>query len=153
MHKGVLYITSGTALYHYNMTGTLVKKLFEDAGDSYTVFNCAVSPAGDRIYVTNFRQHKLLTLATDETRISTSMDPELQNPRGLHVTPAGQVLVCGNSCNTVIQVDHEGKKKLATLASQKDGLSQPASVCYNTNTHQVIVGLCGNSKITVNDLQ
>ncbi|XP_052285879.1 uncharacterized protein LOC127881779 [Dreissena polymorpha] len=30
-HEGELYITSGTALYHYNMTGTLVKKLFENA--------------------------------------------------------------------------------------------------------------------------
>ncbi|KAH3851911.1 hypothetical protein DPMN_094398 [Dreissena polymorpha] len=31
-HLGALYITSGTALYHYNMTGTLVKKLYEDTG-------------------------------------------------------------------------------------------------------------------------
>ncbi|XP_052275433.1 uncharacterized protein LOC127874836 isoform X1 [Dreissena polymorpha] len=152
-HKGELYITSGTALYHYNMTGTLVKKLFEDAGDTFTVFYCAVNPAGDKIYVTNNQQHKLLTLATDGTLISTLEHPELQCPRGVHITPAGQVLVCGYTSNTVIQVDHEGKKKLATLASQRDGLSQPASVCYNTNTHQIIVGLNHNSKIIVMDLQ
>ncbi|KAH3753590.1 hypothetical protein DPMN_188230 [Dreissena polymorpha] len=152
-HNGVLYITSGTALYHYNMTGTLVKKLFEEAGGSSTVFYCAVSPAGDKIYVTNTRQHKLLTLATDGTLISTFMDPELQNPRGVHVTPAGQVLVCGCISENVIQVDREGKKKLATLASQRDGLSSPGSVCYNTNTHQLIVGLYDNTKIFVMDLQ
>ncbi|KAH3739636.1 hypothetical protein DPMN_046290 [Dreissena polymorpha] len=151
-HKGALYITSGNALYHYNMTGTLVKKLFENAGDSSTVSYCAVSPAGDKIYVTNYTQHKLHTLATDGTLISTFMDPDLQNPKSVCVTPAGQVLVCGNSCNTVIQVDHEGKKKLATLASQKDGLSKPSSVCYNTNTNQIIVGLNCNSKIIVMDL-
>ncbi|XP_052235312.1 uncharacterized protein LOC127847442 isoform X2 [Dreissena polymorpha] len=152
-HEGALYITSGTALYHYNMTGTLVKKLFEGARGSRTVFYCAVSPAGDKIYVTNTRQHKLLTLATDGTLISTFMDPELQNPRGVHVTPAGQVLVCGCISENVIQVDREGKKKLATLASQRDGLSSPGSVCYNTNTHQLIVGLYDNTKIFVMDLQ
>ncbi|XP_052235319.1 uncharacterized protein LOC127847445 [Dreissena polymorpha] len=152
-HNGVLYITSGTALYHYNMTGTLVKKLFEEAGGSSTVLHCAVSPDGDKIYVTNYRQHKLLTLATDGTLISTFMDPELQNPRGVHVTPAGQVLVCGRISENVIQVDREGKKKLATLASQSDGLSKPFSVCYNTNTHQLIVGLYNNTKIFVMDLQ
>ncbi|XP_052253921.1 uncharacterized protein LOC127860121 isoform X1 [Dreissena polymorpha] len=151
--KGELYITSGTALYHYTLTGSFVKKLYEDAGDSVRVFKCSVSPAGDRIYVTNHRQHKLLTLATDGTLISTFTDPELQNPLGLQVTPAGQVLVCGYSSHTVIQVDGEGKKKLATLASRKDGLSQPASVCYNTNTNQIIVGLTNNSKIIVMDLE
>ncbi|KAH3820318.1 hypothetical protein DPMN_122064 [Dreissena polymorpha] len=31
-HRGALYITSGTALYHYTLTGSLVKKLYEDAG-------------------------------------------------------------------------------------------------------------------------
>ncbi|XP_052232901.1 uncharacterized protein LOC127845790 isoform X2 [Dreissena polymorpha] len=152
-HEGALYITSGTALYHYSMTGTLVKKLFEDARGSFTVFYCAVNPAGDRIYVTNLFQHKLITLATDGTLISTFTDPELIHPRCVMVTPVGQVLICGCSSHTVIQVDREGTKRLATLASQKDGLSQPASVCYNTNTHQIIVGLSNNSKIIVMDLQ
>ncbi|KAH3835117.1 hypothetical protein DPMN_108461 [Dreissena polymorpha] len=45
------------------------------------------------------------------------------------------------------------KKKLATLASQKDGRWNTASVCYNTNTHQIIVGLLNNSEIIVMDLQ
>ncbi|KAH3791879.1 uncharacterized protein LOC127837297 isoform X2 [Dreissena polymorpha] len=52
-HQGALYITSSTALYHYTLTGTLVKKLYEERGGEYTVFKCAVSPAGDKIYVTN----------------------------------------------------------------------------------------------------
>ena len=29
-HKYSLYVTSGTALYHYKLTGRLVKKLYED---------------------------------------------------------------------------------------------------------------------------
>ncbi|KAH3858363.1 hypothetical protein DPMN_100986 [Dreissena polymorpha] len=34
-HQGALYVTSGTALYHYTLTGTLVKKMFEDTGGRY----------------------------------------------------------------------------------------------------------------------
>ncbi|KAH3782183.1 hypothetical protein DPMN_160095 [Dreissena polymorpha] len=152
-HQGALYITSATALYHYTLTGSLVKKLYEDASGSHTVYRCAVSPAGDRIYVTNHSQHKLITLATDGTQISTFTDPELKDPWGVHVTPSGQVLVCGQSSHTVMQVDHAGSKRLATLISNKDGVISPISVCYNTNTHQILVGLYRNDKINLVVLQ
>ncbi|KAH3779310.1 hypothetical protein DPMN_157111 [Dreissena polymorpha] len=150
-HQGLLYITSHNALYHYTLTGALVKKLYEDTRDRNTVFKCAVSPAGDKIYATNHDQHKLITLATDGTLISTFTDPELQNPECVHITPSGQVIVCAFKSNTVIQVDHQGKKKLATLASQKDGLCEPVSVCYNINTDQIIVEV--DDSIMVMDLQ
>ncbi|XP_052267338.1 uncharacterized protein LOC127869085 isoform X2 [Dreissena polymorpha] len=151
-HQGALYITSWTDLYQYTLTGTLVKKLSRPGG-SGTVYRCAVSTAGDRIYVTKNSQHKLLTLATDASLISIVTDPELQEPWGVHVTPAGQVLVCGSHSNTVIQVDREGRKKLATLASKKHGAIYPVSVCCNTNMHQIIVGRCNNDKIIVLELQ
>ncbi|KAH3819421.1 uncharacterized protein LOC127881791 [Dreissena polymorpha] len=109
-HQGALYITSGNALYHYNMTGTLVKKLYEDTGGSTAVFRCALSPDGERIFVTILSNHKLLTLAKDGGLLSTFTDSDLQQPRGLHVTPDGHVLVCAAGSNTVIQVDHEGKR-------------------------------------------
>ncbi|KAH3703494.1 hypothetical protein DPMN_078531 [Dreissena polymorpha] len=73
-HYGQLYVTSSTALYHYTMSGTLVKMLYEDTGGGCRVFKCAVSPAGDRIYVTNCNQHTLLTLAMDGNLISTFTD-------------------------------------------------------------------------------
>ncbi|XP_052265799.1 uncharacterized protein LOC127868186 isoform X1 [Dreissena polymorpha] len=148
-HQGALYITSRNALYHYNMTGKLVKKLYEDTGGITAVGKCAVSPAGDRIYVTNYDQHKLLTLTTDGNLISSFADPELKEPYGVHITPAGQVLVCGYTSGTVIQVDHDGKKNLATLLSQKDGL--PLSVCFNSNKNSIILGLT-NGKIIAMEL-
>ncbi|KAH3850779.1 hypothetical protein DPMN_093252 [Dreissena polymorpha] len=148
--QGALYITSRTALYHYTLSGTLVKKVYEETETGDIVYLCALSPAGDRIYVTNLNQHKLLTLASDGSLISTFTDPELANPCGVHVTPEGQVLVCGNAFNAVIQVDCEGKKKLASLS---DGVKSPASVCYNTNSHQIIVGLFSKNEICVIELQ
>ena len=89
------------------------------------VWRCAVSPSGYKIYVTHYSQHKLLTLAGDGTVISTFTDSELRSPWGVNVTPAGQVLVCGYFSHTVIQVDRGGEKKIATLATQKDGIKHP----------------------------
>ncbi|KAH3806310.1 hypothetical protein DPMN_134629 [Dreissena polymorpha] len=85
-----------------------------------TVWKCAVSPTGDRLYITNW--HKLLTLARDGTLLATYTDPALVRPRGLHVTPAGQVLVCGYLSHTVLQVGWEGESKLANLATWEDGV-------------------------------
>ncbi|XP_052249462.1 uncharacterized protein LOC127857134 [Dreissena polymorpha] len=138
--QGALYITSYNALYHYTLTGILVKKLYEDTGTGTKVHKCALSPFGDRIYVTNLSENKLLTLAADGSLISTFTDPELISPCGVHVTPAGQIIVCGCTSNTVIQVDCEGRKKLASL---KDGLINPESICCNNN-HQIIVGQYAN---------
>ncbi|KAH3750139.1 hypothetical protein DPMN_184656 [Dreissena polymorpha] len=156
-YKGDLYITSGTALYQYTLglnlgSWLLNQSLYEDNGGGITVYKCAFSPDGDFIYVTNFAQNKLLTLAIDGTLLSTFTDPALEGPKGVHVTPTGQVLVCGISSHTVIQVDREGKKKMATLASEKDGLRYPVSICYNTNTGQIIVGLYASNTILVMEL-
>ncbi|XP_052219463.1 uncharacterized protein LOC127836865 [Dreissena polymorpha] len=152
-NKGALYVTSRIALYQYTLFGSLIKKIYEDASGSCAVWKCAVSPAGDWIYVLNNTQNKVITLAIDGTLISTFEDPELQSPYGVHVTPSGQVLVCGYSSNTVIKVDHEGRKKLATLVSNKDGVCGPLSVCFNTNTDQIIVGLNNDNTIYVLELQ
>ncbi|KAH3737477.1 hypothetical protein DPMN_044070 [Dreissena polymorpha] len=83
----------------------------------FAVRQCAVSPTGDRLYITSRNQNKLLTLARDGTLLATYTDPALDGPSGLHVTPAGQVLVCGDYSHTVLQVGWEGESKLATLAT------------------------------------
>ncbi|XP_052276038.1 uncharacterized protein LOC127875190 [Dreissena polymorpha] len=51
--------------------------------------------------------------------------PALWRPVGLHVTPAGQVLVCGYWPPTVLQVGWEGQSKLTTLATEEDGVMGP----------------------------
>ncbi|KAH3794804.1 hypothetical protein DPMN_148343 [Dreissena polymorpha] len=104
----------------------------------FAVNKCAVSPTGDRLYITNFRKDKLLTLARDGTLLATY--PALRWPRGLHVTPAGQVLVCGWGSDTVLQVGWEGQSKLATLATERHGVWWPRSVCYSSTTSSIIVG-------------
>ncbi|KAH3898596.1 hypothetical protein DPMN_022833 [Dreissena polymorpha] len=114
----------------------------------FAVYSCAVSPTGDRLYITSY-QSKLLTLARDGTLLATYTDPALWGPSGLHVTPAGQVLVCGWLPFTVLQVGWEGESKLANLATQEDGLRWPESVCYSSTTSSIIVGQHRNNNILV----
>ncbi|KAH3749461.1 hypothetical protein DPMN_183959 [Dreissena polymorpha] len=85
---------------------------------------CAVSPTGDKLYIANLSKHNLLTLAKDGSVLAIFTDHALKNPRCVHVTPAGQVLVCGYQSNIILQVDDEGKRKLAILATKEDGLLQ-----------------------------
>ncbi|KAH3895686.1 hypothetical protein DPMN_019851 [Dreissena polymorpha] len=138
--QGELFVTSGKELYKYTLDGKLICRLYQDRSGDYTVDKCAVSPTGDRLYITSHWQHKLLTLARDGTLLATYTDPALGRPYGLHVTPAGQVLVCGWMSHTVLQVGWEGESKLATLATQEDGVWGPWSVCYSSTTSSIIVG-------------
>ncbi|KAH3870139.1 hypothetical protein DPMN_033321 [Dreissena polymorpha] len=136
-NQGDLYICSGTALYKFTLSGKLVSWLYGDTSADLTVDRCAVSPTGDRLYITDYWQNKLLTLARDGTLLATYSDLALGSP---HVTPAGQVLVCGNWCHTVLQVGWEGESKLANLATWGDGVRFPVSVFYSSTTSSIIVG-------------
>ncbi|KAH3748998.1 hypothetical protein DPMN_183487 [Dreissena polymorpha] len=112
------------------------------------VDSCAVSPTGDKLYITNYTKHKLLILATDGSVLVTFTDPALAKwPIGVNVTPSGQVLVCGGVYPNlyIIQLDSEGRRQLATLATEKDGMGKPWSICYNRHTACIIVGLMNNS--------
>ncbi|KAH3894962.1 hypothetical protein DPMN_019122 [Dreissena polymorpha] len=139
-NQGDLYICSGTALYKFTLSGELVCRLYEDSSADFRVYKCAVSPTGDRLYITSYNQDKLHTLARDGTLLATYTDPALRGPEGLHVTPAGQVLVCALQPHTVLQVGWEGQSKLANLATWEDGVRSPWSVCYSSTTSSIIVG-------------
>ncbi|KAH3879235.1 hypothetical protein DPMN_003138 [Dreissena polymorpha] len=150
-HYGDLFVTSGKELYKYTLNGKLICRLYEQHGstDFTAVYNCAVSPTGDRLYITNYWQHKLHTLARDGTLLATFTDPALRGPECLHVTPAGQVLVCGAWSDTVLQVGWEGQSKLATLATKEDGVCDLWSVCYSSTTSSIIVGQGWDDNILV----
>ncbi|XP_052248284.1 uncharacterized protein LOC127856230 [Dreissena polymorpha] len=143
-----LYLTSGTALYKYSMKGALLNQVYEDtSGD--TVYKCAVSPSGDKIFVTSPGKSRLLTLARAGKVLHTFTDPDLKCPQGIHVTAQGQVLVCGGPSNTILQLDSEGKRKLATLATKRNGLNEPLSVYFNRSTASIIVGQFFSKQILV----
>ena len=76
----------------------------------------------------NYEKDQLLTLATNGTVLGIFSDTQLIKPLHVHVTYFGQVLVTAVGSNCIIQMDREGKKKLATLATHKDGVESPMSV-------------------------
>ncbi|XP_052237008.1 uncharacterized protein LOC127848538 isoform X2 [Dreissena polymorpha] len=152
-HQGDLYITADNSLYKYTVSGKQVRKMYEDASSPHTVEKCAVSPTGDKLYITDYSQNKLLTLARDGSVLATFTDHALLEPCDVHVTPAGQVLVCGMGSHTILQVDSEGRRKLATLATKEDGVLWPWAVCYSRHTASIIVGLNANNSILVFKVQ
>ncbi|KAH3771637.1 uncharacterized protein LOC127845245 isoform X2 [Dreissena polymorpha] len=153
-HQGDLFVTSGSALYKYSLSGYLVQKLHEVKSDTFTIGCCAVSPTGDKLYIISYSDHSLLTLAMDGSVLASFMDPELQYPGALDVTPAGQVLVCGSE--SILQVDSKGSRKLETLTKPPYSVRCnpnvtpcPYSVCYNSNTGSIIAGMYRIDKILV----
>ncbi|KAH3718039.1 uncharacterized protein LOC127855904 [Dreissena polymorpha] len=138
IHSDDMYITSGSALYHYTRQGTSVKKLYE----AYIVQYCAVNRKGDKIFVTKNRS-ELLTLSKDGTILSIFTDRLLQSPTAVHVTEKGQVLVCGK--NNIIQVDSEGKKKITAL--EIPSVINPLSMCSLGKC--VIVGSINILELTI----
>ncbi|KAH3720503.1 hypothetical protein DPMN_063402 [Dreissena polymorpha] len=142
---GNLYITDGRALYHYTLDGRLVSKMYEDTSHQWIVTSCAVSPDGDRIYVTKEDSKQLVTLSRDGTVISTLTVRGLCSLgaacAGLHVTDSGQVLVCGYSTGIIYQVDRDGRQILAEMVTKNDIVTRPISIYYSKHTRSIIVGM------------
>ncbi|XP_052259044.1 uncharacterized protein LOC127863506 [Dreissena polymorpha] len=139
-HEGSLFITSGTALHEYADNGRWIRQMYEDTSQLRTVWKCVVSPAGDKVYISQPSLHKLITLDMNGTILATFYDPGLLRPWGVCVAPKGQIIVCGDASDTVLLVDSDGKKKLATLATFSNGLRWPWSVYYTKHTDTILVG-------------
>ncbi|XP_052806928.1 uncharacterized protein LOC128236110 [Mya arenaria] len=139
-HQGRLFVSSGNTLYQYNMDGNIITKIYEDKSIGLTVNRCVLSPDGERIYVTNYLRHKLITLDKTGKVLCSLEDTELENPSGLCISPRGHVFVWGMKSDTVIQVDREGTQKMATLVRKADGLSKPQSLCFSEQTSSLLVG-------------
>ncbi|XP_052781621.1 uncharacterized protein LOC128218112 [Mya arenaria] len=138
-HGGQLYISSGTALFIYTISGQKVKMLYENKSGNWTVRKCAISNDGETIYITNNNKHQLITLDNNGNQLAVLTDPDMKNPTGVHVTATGHVFVCCCGSNTVLQVDKDGKKKLATLARKDDGMSGPSGLFFSSRTSSLIV--------------
>ncbi|XP_052779507.1 uncharacterized protein LOC128216859 [Mya arenaria] len=139
-HGGQLYISSGTALYVYTMSGQKVKMLYEDKSGYRTVDQCAISNDGEIIYITNYSKHQLITLDNNGNRLALLTDPDMKQPSGVHATPTGHVFVCCHGSDTVLQVDKDGKKKFATLARKEDVLNRPRDLFFSSSSSSLIVG-------------
>ncbi|XP_052779472.1 uncharacterized protein LOC128216826 isoform X3 [Mya arenaria] len=162
-HGNNLYISSDTALYVYTMTGKLVKTLnvftmtgwrikkrYKDKSGGDTVARIAISNDGKTIYITNYSYNELITLDNLGNKLATFTDPDLGRPTGVHVTTAGHVFVCCYDSDTVLQVDKDGKTKLATLARKQDGVYKPRALFFSSRSSSLIVGGLKDTLLVLN---
>jgi len=147
-HGDRLFVLSSDTLYLYptrKPEGRVLHKLKNS--DNYTK-RCAVSPDGTRIFISRFDNNTLTTLNSDGTVLHTFTDPEMRAPSALHVSPAGHVFV-GCMYGTVLQVSSDGTRKLTTIAGSGETRWDIMSLCYNTNTGDLVVGFHSGKTIAV----
>lgn len=149
-HSGNVYITTDTYLHVYNISSGRGRKLYSDKSGEYTVHRCAVSPDSSRVYITNYTNHQLITLNTNNgSKLSTLTHPELQNLCGIHVTSLEHLFECCYVLNTVVQVvvKKDGTHSVAPLAGTKERIIIPQPVCFNRSTNTIVVGQLKNDTI------
>ncbi|XP_052815207.1 uncharacterized protein LOC128242175 [Mya arenaria] len=139
-HGDQLYVGSETALYLYTTDGKQVKKMYEDNSGGMTVAQFALNQDGKRIYICDFTNSKLITIDINGSILATLLDPDIRGPHGVQESEGGHVFVSSWLSNTVVQIDQDGRKKLATLVRDGDGIIFPRAVCYSTHTGRLIVG-------------
>lgn len=145
-----LYVGSWNALYLYKLSGEKVTKLYEDkSGDYTTVHRFTLSEDGSKIYITNCKRSLIVSLDSSGLQLSTLSDPEIFWPRDVCVAENGSVLVCGRGSHTVIQVDREGRRKLATLTTEAKGVRQPISLCFIKQAQKLLLGQDGDHMLAL----
>ena len=153
---GYLYITANTDLHVFNISSGQGKKLYTDKTGSYTVFRCAISPDGSRIYITNNDHSQLVILNKDGTKLFTLTHPELKNPLYVHASLPDHVFVSCHHSNTVVHVlvkiDETQKvdlrlTPLVMMKGEEKGLTDPTALCFNSSKNTLVVGLFKNDNI------
>jgi len=147
-HDDSLFVLSSDTLYLYTTRGSVGRVLHKLKHPDIYIKHCAVSPDGTRIFISHLSHNTLTTLNLDGTLLHTFTDPEMIQPSAIHVSPAGHVFVgCENG--TVLQVSSDGTRKLTTIAGSEGTKRDIRSLCYNTNTGDLVVGCFHCKDITV----
>lgn len=108
--------------------------------------SCFVSTEGQLIYVADMFHHRLLTLSRHEEVISTLIRCQLEimshvSLTCIHVTDAGQVLLCGDGCHDVMQVKSDGCKRLAQVAKSMDCVWFPGATGFSNSRSSLNVAI------------
>ena len=139
-HDGKLYVSSHYAIFVHEMDGTQLKVLYENKSSKYAIFRFAIADDAKTFYITNKNSNILMTLNEQGKLVATLADPDLKFPSGVCVAADGSVLVCCWESQTVLHVDSEGRKKLATIARNCEGVLSPWCLCYDRKSSELLIG-------------
>ena len=141
--NNILYVTSEQALYVHDLYSRKLQNLYEDTTVTKTITKCAVSNDGLRIYITDADHNRLVTIDNQGNLLATLTDDDMIRPEAVHVTPSGHVFVVCSSSQTVLQISHDGRSKLATVANANYALNIPLCVIYSQQNACLLVGCWG----------
>ncbi|XP_052766213.1 uncharacterized protein LOC128207375 [Mya arenaria] len=139
-----LYVASNRTVYQYTLTGQRVRKM-----DGWDMWGFALNPDGNRLYITDFDNNRLLTADMHGRGLAILADEDIKGPTGVCVSPCGKVFVCGSHFGTIIQIDSEGKHKLSIQATKEDRVSSPLSVYFDIRTSSLLVGQSDDADLLV----
>jgi hypothetical protein len=153
--NGKLYVTdSRKTVYVYNKTGTMLIQFSKDQS-GYNLFDniysLTVTQDGERMYVADSKYG--LVVLSKEGKLHGKYEPSnLRNAWGICETDSGEILVCGESSNNIVQFSPNGEVIGEILTSDgKAGGCQ--AVCYDHNHQRLIVGRYRRDYIEIYDMK
>ncbi|XP_060586613.1 uncharacterized protein LOC132742273 [Ruditapes philippinarum] len=153
--NGNLYVTDSTeTIFVYNKTGTMLIQYSKDqSGDNLfrNIYSLTVSQDGERMYVADWTYG--LVVLSKEGKLHGKYNPfNLGNAREICETDSGDILVCGESSNNILQFSPNGEVigEILTSDGQEGGCK---AVCYDRNHMRLIVGRAKRGYIEVYDMK
>ncbi|XP_052794973.1 uncharacterized protein LOC128228003 [Mya arenaria] len=137
-HNDNVYVGSESSVYMYSKKGKMIKVVYQALGIAMTMNGIHASNDGQKIYITDSSNDKVITINNSGTVSACCEDQELILPVSLCVSEHGHVFACALQSNSVLQIDKEGKRKLRTLVSGNK-IHNPLVVYFSTRSQQLMV--------------
>ncbi|XP_060586134.1 uncharacterized protein LOC132741886 [Ruditapes philippinarum] len=140
---------SGSALYIYDMNGTLLKKITTD-GQGNEIFNAnrdiSVSSDGNMIYVANY--NSLIVLDLDGNFKATITDPDVINPIGVCTDKRGNIFMFGWYESKIVQINEKTSKILGIFGK----VLNSTSCAFHLKHNRLAVTIHNSDTVDVYDL-
>jgi hypothetical protein len=153
--NGKIYVSDSTeTVFVYNKTGIMLIQFSKDqSGDNLfsNIYSLTVSQDGERIYVAD-STHGLVVLSKEGKLHGKYNTSNLRGAKEICETDSGDILVCGESSNNIVQFSPSGEVigEILTSDGQKGGC---LAVCYDRNHMRLIVGRAKRDYIEVYDMK
>jgi hypothetical protein len=152
--NGKIYVTdSNETILVYNKTGAMLIQCSKDqSGDNLFdfIYSLTVSQDGEMIYVADYT-FGLVVLSKEGKLYGKYNTSNLSGAREICETDSGDILVCGESSNNIVQFSSDGEVigEILTSDGQEEGCQ---AICYDHNHMRLIVGRRSRDNIEVYDM-